>query len=87
MQAFTKERVFCECLPLTIAWAFAARLMTVDIKVSVTSSKLIKRPLAVVKTLRVLSRSLPKSIFLIILQMVLEILLISYSELIESILS
>ena len=62
-------------------------MVTYEIRVSVTSSKLIKRPLAVVSTLRVLSRSLPKSIFLMIFEIVFEILLFSSSVDIESILS
>ena len=87
MQAFTKVFVFWLCFPLTIECARVAKVVTYEISVSVTSSKLIKRPLAVVSTLSVLSRSLPKSIFLMIFEIVFEILLFSSSVDMESILS
>jgi len=87
IQALINDFVFWLCFPFTKVCALAAKPTTYEIKVSVTSSKLIKKPRAVVRTLRVLSRSRPKSIFLIILEMVFEILRVSSSVLIESILS
>ena len=87
MHALTKVFVFWLCLPFTIECARVAKVVTYEIRVSVTSSKLMNRPLAVVSTLSVLSRSLPKSIFLMIFEMVFEILLFSSSVDMESILS